>query len=79
MSENKQKTAKVLSLRKRLQARKAAVGGPKGDFYNVGDVVKDAYGGLFLFFISSNHILSIFFISSNHGVRSRSPRGGRGG
>ena len=48
MSPNKQKIAKVQSLRKKLQARRAATGGPKGDFYSIGDVVKDEYGGLFM-------------------------------
>jgi len=47
-SENSKKAAKVQSLRKKLQARRAAAGGPKGDFYSVGDVVKDEYGGLFM-------------------------------
>ncbi len=48
MSENSRKTARVQSLRKKLQERRAASGGPKGDFYIVGDAVKDAYSGLFV-------------------------------
>ena len=48
MSSNSRKETKVQSLRKKLQARRAATGGPKGDFYSIGDVVKDEYGGLFM-------------------------------
>ena len=49
MSENKQKTARVLSLRKRLHARKVAVGGPKGDFYKeeVVSAARNATGATF--------------------------------
>ena len=32
----------------KVQARRAATGGPKGDFYSIGNVVKDEYGALFM-------------------------------
>ena len=48
MSENSRKTARVQSLRKKLQERRAASGGPKGDFYSIGNVVKDEYGALLM-------------------------------
>ena len=48
MSENSKKAARVQSLRKKLQVRRAVAGGPKGDFYIIGDAVKDEYGGLFV-------------------------------
>ena len=35
-------------MRKKVQARRAATGGPKGDFYSIGNVVKDEYGALFM-------------------------------
>ena len=48
MSPNKQKTAKLHSLRKKVLAKRAATGGPKGDFYSIGNIVKDEYGALFM-------------------------------
>ena len=48
MSPNKQKTAKLQSLRKKVLAKRAATGGPKGDFYSIGNIVKDEYGALFM-------------------------------
>ena len=48
MSENSKKAARVNSLKKKLQVRRAATGGPKGDFYSIGNVVKDEYGALFM-------------------------------
>ena len=48
MSENSKKAARVNSLKKKLQVRRAATGGPKGDFYIIGGAVKDEYDGLFV-------------------------------
>ncbi len=48
MSPNKQKSAKLQSLRKKVLAKRAATGGPKGDFYSIGNVVKDEYGALLM-------------------------------
>ena len=48
MSSNSRKTARLLSLKKKVQERRAATGGPKGDFYSIGNVVKDEYGALFM-------------------------------
>ena len=48
MSENSKKAARVNSLKKKLQVRRAATGGPKGDFYIIGSAVKDEYDGLFV-------------------------------
>ena len=48
MSENSKKAARVNSLKKKLQVRRAATGGPKGDFYSIGNIVKDEYGALFM-------------------------------
>ena len=48
MSPNKQKTAKLHSLRKKVLAKRPATGGPKGDFYSIGNIVKDEYGALFM-------------------------------
>ena len=54
MSPNKQKSAKLghrtwsFFLRKKVLAKRAATGGPKGDFYSIGNVVKDEYGALLM-------------------------------
>ena len=42
MSENSKKAARVNSLKKKLQVRRAATGGPKGDFYIIGGAVTDS-------------------------------------